>query len=204
MDFTAKRVLVTAGANGIGLAIANKFRELGATVFVTDIDADAVEKARVNGFAAAVSDVSDEEQVRALMATVNQELGGLGSLMEVAAAAAASVSSARRTVCTWLALSPSCRPTQNSMAVSSAAGSRLVTNVPAPCRVSRMPIVDSARTPSRSEPRDTCNSAARSFSMGRRSPGLSLRVESMSLTPEMTTSVWDIGRLAIRSAFLES
>ena len=60
MDFSSKRVLVTAGANGIGLAIANKFRELGAAVFVTDIDPDAVEKARVNGLAAAVSDVSDE------------------------------------------------------------------------------------------------------------------------------------------------
>jgi NAD(P)-dependent dehydrogenase (short-subunit alcohol dehydrogenase family) len=64
MDFTAKRILVTAGANGIGLAIASKFRELGATVFVTDIDPDAVDKARANGLLAAVSDVSDEGQVR--------------------------------------------------------------------------------------------------------------------------------------------
>jgi NAD(P)-dependent dehydrogenase (short-subunit alcohol dehydrogenase family) len=81
MDFTAKRVLVTAGANGIGLAIANKFRDLGATVFVTDIDADAVGKARVNGVAAAVSDVSDEDQVRHLMNTVSEELGGLDVLV---------------------------------------------------------------------------------------------------------------------------
>ncbi|WP_230008959.1 SDR family NAD(P)-dependent oxidoreductase, partial [Microbacterium sp. Bi128] len=70
MDFTAKRILVTAGANGIGLAIASKFRELGATVFVTDIDPDAVDKARVNGLLASVSDVSDEGQVRELMDTV--------------------------------------------------------------------------------------------------------------------------------------
>ena len=76
-----KAVLVTAGANGIGLAIANKFQELGAAVFVTDIDPDAVEKARVNGLAAAVSDVSDEDQVRALMATVREELGGLDVLV---------------------------------------------------------------------------------------------------------------------------
>jgi NAD(P)-dependent dehydrogenase (short-subunit alcohol dehydrogenase family) len=81
MDFTAKRVLVTAGANGIGLAIANKFRDLGATVFVTDIDAGAVEKARANGLAAAVSDVSDEDQVRHLMNTVSGELGGLDVLV---------------------------------------------------------------------------------------------------------------------------
>ncbi|MET3920834.1 SDR family oxidoreductase [Arthrobacter sp. UYEF20] len=81
MDFTSKRVLVTAGANGIGLAIANKFQELGATVFVADIDPDAVEKARVHGLAAAVNDVSDEEQVRWLMATVKEELGGLDILV---------------------------------------------------------------------------------------------------------------------------
>ena len=81
MDFSSKRVLVTAGANGIGLAIANKFQELGAAVFVTDIDPDAVEKARVSGLAGAVSDVSDEEQVRALMATVREELGGLDILV---------------------------------------------------------------------------------------------------------------------------
>ena len=81
MDFTTKRVLVTAGANGIGLAIANKFRELGAAVFVTDIDPDAVEKARVNGLLAAVSDVSDEDQVRGLMIIVREELGGLDVLV---------------------------------------------------------------------------------------------------------------------------
>lgn len=81
MDFTAKRILVTAGANGIGLAIASKFRELGATVFVTDIDPDAVDKARVNGLLAAVSDVSDEGQVRELMDTVRDEMGGLDVLV---------------------------------------------------------------------------------------------------------------------------
>ncbi len=81
MDFSSKRVLVTAGANGIGLAIASKFKELGAAVFVTDIDPDAVQKARVNGLAAAVSDVSDEEQVRALMDRVREELGGLDILV---------------------------------------------------------------------------------------------------------------------------
>ena len=81
MDFSSKRVLVTAGANGIGLAIAKKFQEFGAAVFVTDIDPDAVEKARVNGLSAAVSDVSDEGQVRALMASLAVELGGLDVLV---------------------------------------------------------------------------------------------------------------------------
>lgn len=81
MDFSSKRVLVTAGANGIGLAIATKFKAHGANVFVTDIDPDAVEKARAEGFQAAVSDVSDEAQVQDLMATIQGEFGGLDVLV---------------------------------------------------------------------------------------------------------------------------
>ncbi len=81
MDFSSKRVLVTAGANGIGLAIATKFKAHGANVFVTDIDPDAVEKARAEGFLAAVSDVSDESQVQDLMARIQDEFGGLDVLV---------------------------------------------------------------------------------------------------------------------------
>lgn len=81
MDFSSKRVLVTAGANGIGLAIATKFKAYGANVFVTDIDPDAVEKARAEGFRAAISDVSDESQVQDLMATIHDEFGGLDVLV---------------------------------------------------------------------------------------------------------------------------
>lgn len=81
MDFTDRRVLVTAGAAGIGRAIATRFRDLGATVMVTDINPDAVEAARTDGFRAAVSDVSDEAQVRELMDTVRAELGGLDVLV---------------------------------------------------------------------------------------------------------------------------
>ena len=38
-----KTALVTAGANGIGYAIAKKFEESGAKVFVCDINQDAVD-----------------------------------------------------------------------------------------------------------------------------------------------------------------
>ncbi|MBV1777621.1 SDR family oxidoreductase [Paeniglutamicibacter sp. ABSL32-1] len=81
LDFTDRRVLVTAGAAGIGLAIATAFKELGAAVFVTDINTEAVEAARAAGFAAAVSDVSDESQVIELAAVVRTELGGLDVLV---------------------------------------------------------------------------------------------------------------------------
>lgn len=81
LDYTGRKVLVTAGAAGIGLAIATRFQELGAAVFVTDINPAAVDAARTAGFAAAVSDVSDEDQVRILMDTVRAELGGLDVLV---------------------------------------------------------------------------------------------------------------------------
>lgn len=81
LNYTGRKVLVTAGAAGIGLAIANRFQELGAHVFVTDINPAAVESARAAGLAATESDVSDEDQVRALMDTVSAELGELDVLV---------------------------------------------------------------------------------------------------------------------------
>lgn len=81
LDFSGRKVLVTAGAAGIGLAIASAFKDLGASVFVTDINPDAVQAARDAGFAAAVSDVSNEAQVVELTATVRSKLGGLDVLI---------------------------------------------------------------------------------------------------------------------------
>lgn len=87
LDFTHRRVLVTAGAAGIGLAIATAFKELGARVFVTDIDPDAVEAALAAGFHAALNDVSDESQVADLAAMVRADLGGLDVLINNAGVA---------------------------------------------------------------------------------------------------------------------
>jgi NAD(P)-dependent dehydrogenase (short-subunit alcohol dehydrogenase family) len=81
MDFTGRKVLVTAGANGIGMAIANKFSRHGADVFVTDIDPSAVEAAREAGLKAAVSNVASEDQVRDLMGTIRAEFGRLDVLV---------------------------------------------------------------------------------------------------------------------------
>jgi NAD(P)-dependent dehydrogenase (short-subunit alcohol dehydrogenase family) len=81
MDFTGRKVLVTAGAAGIGRAIANRFRGLGAEVMVTDIDPEAVDAAKQDGFGVALSDVSDEAQVRSLMQEVRSRLGGLDVLV---------------------------------------------------------------------------------------------------------------------------
>lgn len=81
MDFTGRKVLVTAGAAGIGRAIANRFRGLGAEVMVSDINPEAVDAAKQDGFAVALSDVSDEAQVRSLMEEAGSRLGGLDVLV---------------------------------------------------------------------------------------------------------------------------
>lgn len=76
-----RQVLVTAGAAGIGLAIATAFQRAGAQVLVTDINTEAVAAAKAAGFAAVVSDVSDEDQVIELAGAVRAELGGLDVLV---------------------------------------------------------------------------------------------------------------------------
>ncbi|MGW6174144.1 SDR family oxidoreductase [Arthrobacter sp. NPDC055138] len=81
MEFTGRKVLVTAGAAGIGRAIATRFRDLGAEVMVTDINPEAVDAAKQDGFAVALSDVSDEAQVQSLMEEVRTQLGGLDVLV---------------------------------------------------------------------------------------------------------------------------
>jgi NAD(P)-dependent dehydrogenase (short-subunit alcohol dehydrogenase family) len=81
MELAGKRALVTAGANGIGLAIASRFRDFGAEVFVTDVDAEAVKAAQAAGFSALQSDASREEDVQDLMREVKAAFGGLDILV---------------------------------------------------------------------------------------------------------------------------
>ncbi len=86
-DFTGRRILVTAGAAGIGLAIATAMADRGADVFVTDVNPEAVDAAKAIGLTAAVSDVSREDHVQQLMASVAEQLGGLDVLVNNAGVA---------------------------------------------------------------------------------------------------------------------
>ena len=81
VELTGRRVLVTAGAAGIGLAIATAMKAVGADVFVTDVNPDSVDNAKAAGFTAAVSDASREDQAKALMRSVCETLGGLDILV---------------------------------------------------------------------------------------------------------------------------
>lgn len=70
------RALVTGGASGIGLATASLMREQGAAVGVLDVSA-----AGPAGFAFASANVCDDAAVRAGVAALITELGGLDVLV---------------------------------------------------------------------------------------------------------------------------
>jgi len=82
-DLQDKRVFVTGSAAGIGRAIAALFIERGAKVIISDIDADAAgTTARELGAAGVANcDVTDENQVKAAIASAVDQLGGLDVLV---------------------------------------------------------------------------------------------------------------------------
>jgi len=77
------RVLVTAGAGGIGRAITETMRGAGARVHICDISEDALSKCSdtLPDVTGSLVDVADEEQVNRLFVDVRRELGGLDVLV---------------------------------------------------------------------------------------------------------------------------
>jgi NAD(P)-dependent dehydrogenase (short-subunit alcohol dehydrogenase family) len=75
----SKRVLITAGAAGIGLAIARAFHARGAGVWMCDIAEDRLAEAAaaLPGIGTMRCDVADPAQVDAFVARAVQALGGL-------------------------------------------------------------------------------------------------------------------------------
>lgn len=74
-----QRVLITAGASGIGLAMATAFAKAGAKVRVTDIDTAALAAlpASITGHHV---NVTDEAAMAALFTTIRDDWGGLDVL----------------------------------------------------------------------------------------------------------------------------
>ncbi len=83
IDVENQRVIVTAGAQGIGKAIAKAFLESGAQVHVCDISAErlAVCKDTLPQLETHVADVSDPEQVAAFMTDAIDAMGGVDVLV---------------------------------------------------------------------------------------------------------------------------
>jgi NAD(P)-dependent dehydrogenase (short-subunit alcohol dehydrogenase family) len=85
MDASAKglRVLVTAGAAGIGRAIAYTFLEHGARVHVCDVDLKSLQQVEneTPAITRSTADVSSVSDVERLFADVQRQLGGLDVLI---------------------------------------------------------------------------------------------------------------------------
>lgn len=74
-----KRTLITAGANGIGLVMAQAFARAGDRVWVADVDAQALANLP-EGIRGSLKDASQEADMASLFAHIGQEWGGLDTL----------------------------------------------------------------------------------------------------------------------------
>ena len=85
MELSVKnqRVLITAGAGGIGRVMAETFVKAGAKVHICDVVQSAIDETvkTLSGVTATLCDVSDLGQVDRLFADVKQRLGGLDVLV---------------------------------------------------------------------------------------------------------------------------
>jgi NAD(P)-dependent dehydrogenase (short-subunit alcohol dehydrogenase family) len=83
MGLKGARVLITAGAGGIGLEIARSFLAEGASVHVCDIDKDAILALKTSDpqVTASVCDVAERDQVASMFDDALARLGGLDVLV---------------------------------------------------------------------------------------------------------------------------
>lgn len=80
MEVKGAVALVTGGAQGLGLAIARRLADEGATVVVADRNAEAL-STLPQGVEGAAMDVTDSEQVRAVVAGIVERHGRLDMLV---------------------------------------------------------------------------------------------------------------------------
>ena len=97
------RVLVTAGASGIGLATAQAFRAEGARVHVCDVDAASLAALASNApdVGRSQCDVADSAAVDHLFRTVAENLGGLDVLVNNAGIAGPTAPCEEVTLSDW-------------------------------------------------------------------------------------------------------
>src|SRR5262245_40214447 len=103
MRIDGLRVLVTAGASGIGLVTARAFAAEGAGVLISDVDEQALAAVAQSdpGFAQVVCDVADPPSVAKLFAAVAGKLGGLDALINNAGIAGPTAACEAVTLDDW-------------------------------------------------------------------------------------------------------
>ena len=83
LQLTSAKVIVTAGASGIGLKITERLLAEGASVYICDIDVAALEAAKEKNpsLMTGVCDVSKRDSVANMVEQAVQGLGGLDCLI---------------------------------------------------------------------------------------------------------------------------
>ncbi|NLZ12092.1 MAG: SDR family NAD(P)-dependent oxidoreductase, partial [Alcaligenaceae bacterium] len=78
-----QRVLITAGASGIGLAIARAFHARGARVYVCDIDEAALAalQTALPGVHTALCDIGSRAEIEKMVPDAAVRLGGIDVLV---------------------------------------------------------------------------------------------------------------------------
>jgi NAD(P)-dependent dehydrogenase (short-subunit alcohol dehydrogenase family) len=79
----SRKVLVTAGASGIGKSIAGGFLAAGDDVYVCDINADALNStaSELKGLKTGLCDIGERGQVETMVAEAAKRLGGIDVLV---------------------------------------------------------------------------------------------------------------------------
>ncbi len=81
MDFTGQSAIVTGAARGIGLVVAQRLMEAGATVFMVDVREELLRSAAAGiGATACPADVSDTKQVEQVVASAVDATGRIDVL----------------------------------------------------------------------------------------------------------------------------
>jgi len=101
-----QRVLITAGAGGIGLAIAKAFAANGARVHIADVNAEAVQEItkQYPAISGTVADISKAANLDILFGEVQKQLGGLDVLVNNAGIAGATAPVTDYPIDTWNAV----------------------------------------------------------------------------------------------------
>lgn len=101
-----QRILITAGAGGIGLAIAKAFVAGGARVHIADVNAQAVQdiSKQYPSISGTVGDISKPADLDTLFQDVETQLGGLDVLVNNAGIAGATAPVVDYPVDTWNAV----------------------------------------------------------------------------------------------------
>src|SRR5450830_1482592 len=82
-DLSGRRFLITGAgsAQGIGFAAARALHQLGALVFLTSLSPRVHDRARELNVFGATSDLTNPDEVRTLVTTAVEKLGGLEGLV---------------------------------------------------------------------------------------------------------------------------